>query len=432
MMDNYSDNRVRRFPALRAKVGVWIYYVSTMSFADVAKLVSPINDELHKSTLLSEMIQRSITENYKDIANYLLTQEERFFNALILAVYNGQPKWNEIRIDNVDATDEYGMGILSLGGNEKIFPVDGQHRVEGIKTAFDSNPELADERVPVVFVGHSIDDVGMQRTRRLFSTLNRYAKPVSLRDIIALDEDDVVAIASRKLIDEKKMFKEEQILDSKNKAIPEANRKALTSIIAYYECNRELLWLRIKEREIVCADEKKIKGRAKINEFIKHRPEEEFIELFTSDCQEYWNAILQKCSTAFAGDDIGEFRSRNGGHIFFRPAALIPFTKAFVRAKIDNPDLQPKQLIESIPNNLVWIQDDFWKKILWDDVKREMIVRNAKLVELLFVYVYKKNLLTQTELKKICKEFRAIYESKKKDTDEDIINYIDQMLDAAE
>lgn len=109
MMDNYSDDRVRRFPALRAKVGVWIYYVSTMSFADVAKLVSPINDELHKSTLLSEMIQRSITENYKDIANYLLTQEERFFNALILAVYNGQPKWNEICIDNVDATDEYSI-----------------------------------------------------------------------------------------------------------------------------------------------------------------------------------------------------------------------------------------------------------------------------------------------------------------------------------
>lgn len=426
------ENRERRFPALRAKVGVWIYYVSTMSFSDIAKLVSPINDELHKSTLLSEMIQRSITENYKDIANYLITQEERFFNALILAVYNGEPKWNEIRIDDIDSTDEYGLGILSLDGNEKIFPVDGQHRVEGIKTALDSNPELAGERVPVVFVGHSIDDVGMQRTRRLFSTLNRYAKPVSLRDIIALDEDDVVAIASRKLIDEKKMFKEDQILDSKNKAVPETNRKALTSIIAYYECNRELLWLRIKEREIICVDEKRVKGRSKINEFIKHRPEEEFIELFTLDCQEYWDAILQKCSAAFEGEDIGEFRSRNGGHIFFRPAALIPFTKAYVRAKIDDPNLQTYQLIEKIPDNLVWIQDDFWKKILWDDVKCEMIVGNAKLVELLFVYVYKKNLLTQSEIRKICKEFRAIYESKKRDTDEDIINYIKQMIESTE
>ena len=424
------ENRERKFPALRAKVGVWIYYVSTMSFFDIAQLVSPINDELHKSTLLSEMIQRSITENYKDIANYLVTQEERFFNALILAVYNGEPKWNEIRIDGIDSTDEYGLGILSLDGNEKIFPVDGQHRVEGIKTAIASNPELATERAPIVFVGHSIDNVGMQRTRRLFSTLNRYAKPVSLRDIIALDEDDVVAIVSRKLIDEKNMFKENQILDSKNKAIPETNKKALTSIISYYECNRELLWLRIKDRDIISVDEKKIKGRAKISEFMKHRPEEALIEIFTSDCQEYWNAILQNCSTAFEGDDIGKYRSRSGGHIFFRPAALIPFTKAFVRAKLDNLDLRPHQFIEKIPSHLVWIQDDFWKKILWDDVKCEMIVGKARLVELLFVYIYKKNLLTKNEIVKICKEFRAIYELKKEDTDEDIISYINKMIDS--
>ncbi len=427
-MDNKSESRERRFPALRAKVGVWIYYVSTMSFSDIAELVSPINDELHKSTLLSEMIQRSITENYKDIANYLLMQEERFFNALILAVYNGEPKWNEIRIDDIDSTDEYGLGILSLDGNEKIFPVDGQHRVEGIRTALDFNSGLANERVPVVFVGHSIDNVGMQRTRRLFSTLNRYAKPVSLRDIIALDEDDVVAIASRKLVDEKEMFSENQILDSKTKAIPDSNRKALTSIIAYYECNRELLWLRIKELEVLGVDEKKIKGRAKINEFIKHRPEESFIETFTSDCEEYWDAILQKCSSAFEGDDIGKYRNREGGHIFFRPAALIPFTKAFVRAKIDNPELKPQELIETIPNDLIWVQNDFWKKILWNDVKNEMVMGNAKLVELLFLYVYKKSLLTQKEIKKICKEFRAIYETKKNDKDEEIVQYIEQML----
>ena len=428
-MDNSIKDRERRYPALRAKVGVWIYYVSTMSFSDIAKLVSPINDELHKSTLLSEMIQRSITDNYKDIANYLLTQEERFFNALILAVYNGEPKWNEIRIDDVDSTDEYGLGILSLDGNEKIFPVDGQHRVQGIKTALESNPELAKERVPIVFVGHGIDDTGMQRTRRLFSTLNRYAKPVSLRDIIALDEDDVVAIASRKLIDEKKIFLENQILDAKTKSIPDSNRKALTSIISYYECNKELLWLRIKEREVLGVDEKKIKGRAKINEFIKHRPKEDFIESFTIDCEEYWNAILQKCSVAFESDNIGKFRSREGGHIFFRPAALIPFTKAFVRAKIDNSEITPHQFIESIPSNIVWVQHDFWKKILWNDNKNEMIMGNAKLVELLFIYVYKKSLLTQNELSKICKEIRAIHEEKKNDANEDIIKYINQMIE---
>ena len=66
----------------------------------------------------------------------------------------------------------------------------------------------------------------MQRVRRLFSTLNRYAKPVSMRDIIALDEDDIIAIASRELIDNHPLFSNERILDIRNKAIPETNTKA--------------------------------------------------------------------------------------------------------------------------------------------------------------------------------------------------------------
>ena len=75
-----------KIPAIRSQMGIWIYYVSSLSFNEVLEYVSPIDDELHKSKLLSEMIQRSITDNYKSIANYLETQEERFFNALILAI----------------------------------------------------------------------------------------------------------------------------------------------------------------------------------------------------------------------------------------------------------------------------------------------------------------------------------------------------------
>ena len=238
-------NKNIKIPAIRSQMGIWVYYVSSLSFSEVTEFVRPINDELHKSELLSGMIQRSITENYKSIANYLETQEERFFNALILAVYDGQPMWNEIRLDDYDGGDNYNMGMLTLSGDEKIFPVDGQHRVAGIKKALEKNNELGKERVAVIFVGHSKDEIGMQRTRRMFSTLNRYAKPVSLRDIIALDEDDIVAIASRNLIDGTELFKGDRILDSRTRAIPDGNNKAITSIITYYECNKELLILRI-------------------------------------------------------------------------------------------------------------------------------------------------------------------------------------------
>lgn len=404
-------NKLLKIPAIRSKMGIWMYYVSSLSFREVIEYISPINDELHKSELLSEMIQRSITENYISIANYLITQEERFFNALILAVYNGQPVWNEVRIDDVESSDAYNMGILTLTGEEKIFPVDGQHRVAGIKKALEMNPALESERVPVVFVGHSKDEVGMQRTRRMFSTLNRYAKPVSLRDIIALDEDDIVAIASRNLIDGTTLFEGERILDTKNKAIPDGNDKALTSIITYYECNRELLWLFIKDIEVKGLDEKVIKGRKKINEYIRHRPDDETISQFTDECKRFWTAIIESCKEAFNAEDksVGKYRDKNGGHIFFRPVSLIPFAKMVVRIKqIDNIDYT--SIIENIPEKIKWIQCRMWRRIIWDDVKKGMIMGHSTLIELLLLYAYDKTILTTAEINKITKELESIWD----------------------
>ena len=297
-----------KLPAIRSKMGIWVYYVSSLSFNQVRNYVSPINDELHKSELLSQMIQRSITENYKNIAHYLTSQEERFFNALILAVYDGEPSWNEIRIEDENGQDNYDLGILSLTGLEKIFPVDGQHRVAGIKEALEINPDLGQEKVPVIFIGHSKNDVGMQRTRRMFSTLNRYAKPVSMRDIIALDEDDVIAIASRNIIDQSKLFEDDRILDSKTKAIPDNNERALTTIITYYECNKELAWLFLKDKPVKGLDEKLIKGKAKVNEYIRHRPNDEVIEFFTNECEAYWSALIGECQDAFKKDVALNFR----------------------------------------------------------------------------------------------------------------------------
>ncbi len=237
------------------------------------------------------MLQRSITENYISIAHYIETQDERFFNALILAVYDGDPKWHDVRLE-IDGEDQYiGLGVLELSGDEKIFPIDGQHRVEGIKKVMSESDKYSEEHIPVVFIGHRKDEEGMKRARRLFSTLNRYAKPVSMRDIIALDEDDIVAIASRELIDNYPLFANERILDSKTKAIPENNTTAFTSIITFYECNRQLLSLFLNDRTVYNPEGKKVSGNSKIKEFIRIRPSDEDINEFECLCKEYWNAM---------------------------------------------------------------------------------------------------------------------------------------------
>lgn len=42
-----------KIPAIRSKIGIWFYYVSSLSFEQVDKFVRPIDDELHHSDLLS-------------------------------------------------------------------------------------------------------------------------------------------------------------------------------------------------------------------------------------------------------------------------------------------------------------------------------------------------------------------------------------------
>lgn len=406
-----------KIPAIRSKMGIWFYYVSSLSFENVAQYVSPIDDELHHSELLSGMIQRSITTNYKNIANYLETQEERFFNSLILAVYNGQPKWNEIRIQDEKGEDNYNLGIITLTDDVKIFPVDGQHRVAGIKKAIEDNPDMKSERVPVIFIGHSTDEIGMQRTRRMFSTLNRYAKPVSLRDIIALDEDDVVAIASRNLIDNTDLFVTDRILDSRNKSIPDPNDMALTSIITYYECNKELLWLHIKDTDVIGLEEKPIRGRAKINEYIRHRPTDEIISNFTQECKAFWEAIVNKCPEIREPKiTVGKYRDSNGGLLFFRPIALYPFAKVSVRIK-EHYNKSYNQIIEDIPDELLWIQNRLWKKIIWDDVSKKMVMGNATQIELMLLYIVAPELLNANEKKKMINNLKSIWDQ----TDENIV-----------
>lgn len=249
-------------------------------------------------------------------------------------------------------------------------------------------------------------------------------KPVSMRDIIALDEDDVIAIASRNIIDQSKLFEDDRILDSKTKAIPDNNERALTTIITYYECNKELAWLFLKDKPVKGLDEKLIKGKAKVNEYIRHRPNDEVIEFFTNECEAYWSALIGECQDAFKKDvGIGKYRNRDGGHVFFRPVSLIPFTKALVRIK-EKENLDYENLIRKFPSSVFWIQNDIWKKIIWDDVKKSMIMGNSKLIELIFLYSYDNSFLTESEKKKIVKEL----ESKWDYHESDIIEIFEQRL----
>lgn len=395
-----------KIPAIRGQIGSWEYYITTLTFKQVSDHVSKIDNELHKSESLKDLIQRSITNNYKSIKQYILKQPEVFFNSLVLAVYDDYPNWVEIEV-SYDDEETYKLGLLDFPSKHKIFPVDGQHRVEGIKAAIKEKPELEKMQISAIFIGHKNDEKGMKKTRRLFSTLNRYAKPVTMDDIIALDEDDTVAIVTRNLLEDFDLFNDDRIIYSKQKAIPTNNYKAFTSIITLYQCNLELFKFFFETKEGLKPTKKRI------DEYLKFRKSDSFIEEFHRFSKSFWNDMKKNISSINEFINTTEqpakkFRNKKGGEILFRPIGLLPFVKAIVKIKTREKTTKFKTIIEKFDSINLDMTKKPWLNVVWNPISEKMIMNNMSLTELIFIYKYKNKLLTKKELDKL----KSAYASK--------------------
>ena len=52
-----------KFAAIKGKMGIWKYYVSALTFGEIATYVSRINDEISNSDSYKNLLQRTITDN---------------------------------------------------------------------------------------------------------------------------------------------------------------------------------------------------------------------------------------------------------------------------------------------------------------------------------------------------------------------------------
>jgi len=399
-----------KLPALRAKIGNWEYYVTTLTFAQVRDHVSRIDDQLHKSDGLKDMIQRSLTSNITSIKKYIINQQDRFFNSLVLAVYDDYPNWREIEI-RYDETETYQLGLLEFPGNHKIFPVDGQHRVEGIKEALIDHPELAEQKIAAIFIGHKKDNHGMQRRTRLFSTLNRYAKPVTMDDIIALDEDDAVAIVTRDLLEEHPLLTKNRVTKSKNKAISNEDKDAFTSIITLYECNRELL--KKHRSDIKRENPVPVRDNKSLVDYLKFRPCDEELEDYKHEVESFWNEfsnnidIIKEYIETTTNHPAQKYRNNiDGGNLLFRPVGLLPFIQACIEIQ-KRERISFKEILEKFNSFNLQLNARPWKQVLWNEFESIMIMGNQGLTKLLLMYKYDENVLRSHERINLTKGYAA-------------------------
>ena len=392
-------------PAIKGVIGNTVYYIANFSFEQISSMVKPVDGELHTSKSLKEEIQRSLSSNYLKIKDYILTRRDHFFNSIVLAVYDGDPEWTEIRYE-LNNESFSNVGILHFNGEEKIFPVDGQHRVEGIKAALTKNKDIKDETISVILIGHSCTSEGMERSRRIFSTLNRYAKPVRLGDIIALDEDDVVAIVTRMQLESNPLFKGDRIKASNSKSIPVTDKRAFTTLMTLYECHLELF--NLYQFNGKC-------NTSRLKDYLRVRPEDSVIEGFDSFLSDFWAELTNNFKELgdyvanSSSDAASEFRSsENGGNIFFRPVALYPFIAAICKIASDKMSKDTREIIKGFRNINRNVGADIWSKILWNPNLKKMVMRNQSVTKSLFIYLYDKSILAVKETNDLISKVAAL------------------------
>lgn len=368
-------------PCLRGTFGDWIYYTTLMPMKEVEARVH-FATEVHKSKQLSKLIQRSLEgDRAKKIAAYLQNNDERFFNSLVLATYEGSPQWFDIAnlrssknaevLETMPEGSLDTLGLLRLAGEERIFALDGQHRLAGMRKALETKVELGDELVPLILVGHETNAVGTRRTRRLFTTLNKTAVPVKKRDIIALDEDDVMAITARRLVETNPAFKHPKIAVISSESMPVGNQDSLITIAALYDLLKVLF--------------RHHKGQGSDHELRFNRPPDEELDKYYKLATGYFSAlgaafppVGELMSSRKPSEIVAKYRTASGGHVLFRTIGLDIFTQTAVAiAKRDSVSVAaavPK--LKALPTRL---DREPFKGTIWDPTRKVIKAANKVL-----------------------------------------------------
>ncbi len=346
-------------PAIKAKMGDWTYYITKMKFGEVEKQVE-LAETLHPSKELDEAIQRELTNRVTAMTEFLLSEPQRFYGSLVVAIYKGNPMFHPIKIDEkhgiVDQIN-HSFGLLQMDGSQTYFALDGQHRLESIKSACKENPDLRSEEISVIVIKHEESKSGLIRTRRLFTKLNRYAKATDTKTNITIDEDDCIAITTRRLIREMPELKGLIKVDASGKQIStrSADGKYLTTMAGLYEMNLNI-------------------GRAFQNgtelnkEFLSRRPNDQFLEdmyLFLEGViKELLSGIDTYKRITQNGETPGTFRKRDGGDIWVRPIFQLIASEVIQRGILANiPVTKIVSKLNAIPKKL---DQEPWVNILWN------------------------------------------------------------------
>ena len=348
-------------PAITGRIGNTEYFETTMKVRDLVHAVRPPKEMDNWANLgIEERMQREPDEKRikAQLAPYLAKNADRFFGSIVVLVYKGEIIFESMSdlTKNVPAAyrqNAQRIGFITIDSGTLIV-LDGQHRLLALRmvqqgdVSGEFTSAVGEDEVCVIFINYESD----MKTRRIFNTVNRYAKKTSRGADIITSEDDGYAIVSRWLLRETEpLGKPTDIVNWKSNTLTKRSTQ-FTTISAVYQSVKLIL---------------RFNGIEKLPE--QERPAEEELETYLSHASQVWDSLLQgmqpyqeAISNPKKIPDMREDSARTA--LLFKPVAQIALVDALLRA-VDNSNLKIAEAIERANRIRTWsMEASLWKGVI--------------------------------------------------------------------
>ena len=356
-------------PALRGRFGSFEYWLTTMHVGELVRNITIPNDlPGWKEMSLEEQYQRDINllRVKRDIAPYFANDEDRFSGALILAVLNNEGMQfeplesvgNINKLPNLYKASAENIGFITLTGGEMFVPLDGQHRAKALKYATSgtddnnvpiegirANTSLSNEDVAVILVRFDQDG-----SRRIFNKVNRYAKPTTRGQNLITDDDDQVAVLTRKMVNEAGMLPARLVRHQSNTLSAKASE--FTTLSTLYDANMAIIKARFP---------------------VPSKPEtanDEQADCFYDEVVRVWDLLINHVDLfAQALSDVSENgdqvrRNVRAETLLGKPVAQLSLVRAFLLLFEHCDGVSEQEVCERL-NELDWLQgNELWTGVL--------------------------------------------------------------------
>ncbi|WP_318445120.1 DNA sulfur modification protein DndB [Photobacterium leiognathi] len=352
---------------VRGTMGSHNYYTATVNARDLTQISRPAN-QLDKWATFSieERFQRelNIKRVKEHIAPYLAKNKDRFFGSLIILVYKPKifefeafTEFVKVKLPLPYRGPSDRIGFLSIDGGELIL-LDGQHRYAAISDIIKGDylssggegeeaHNIANDDIPVLF----IDFQSSETTRRVFNTLNRYAKQMGKNDNLIISEDDGYAISSRKITDTEGPFgNNDKFINWKNNTISSGSTQ-LTTLNTIYE---------------ICKDILKVEG-FQLFEDIQTRPSDSALNEGYEILHHWWELALRKVDVYSKGLNNPRTLPKNRKEtcqsaLLLKPLGQVAAFKAVAKAKHRGGDLE--LLFNALNDVDLSLTNDLWLNVI--------------------------------------------------------------------